>query len=428
MGELNAGDEDDPSHSHEERLRYLDWLRVLAVVGVFYAHAGDIFDTLYWHIRHDAHTIVLNGTGPGAALNTQTTGLNVLAIFGTQWGMSLFFLLAGASAWFALKSRTTGQFIGERFTRLVIPFIVGFILLSPLEAYLLARSRSLYEGSLLQFYPHFFGNIQMSWNPQWLAAYGYHLWFLAFLFFISMLLLPLLLHFRRERGLRLIARLAVFCDRPAGLFVFVLPIALIQIALRAPFPGYQGWADFFTWLAIYLYGYILLANPHFKHAIQKQGAIALYIGIISFMIMLAAHFTGVLGRWSNAPAYSLAYVLYQLLYSIITWSWMVFVLYFGMNFLNFGNKVIQYADEAILPFYILHYPVIVILAFYTIPWSINPGIKFLVISSAALVTTLLIYDLCIRRLNVTRWLFGLKPLKPHNQVDLEAQKHSAKIL
>jgi len=98
-----------------ERLHYLDWLRVLAVVGVFYAHSINIFDMLYWHIRSGG----------------QSSGLIVMVIFGTQWGMSLFFFLAGASTWFALKSRTTGQFIGERFKRLIIPFIVGFILLSP---------------------------------------------------------------------------------------------------------------------------------------------------------------------------------------------------------------------------------------------------------------------------------------------------------
>ncbi|HXX79516.1 MAG TPA: acyltransferase family protein, partial [Ktedonobacteraceae bacterium] len=88
-------------HTHE-RLHYLDWLRVLAVVGVFYAHSINIFDILYWHISTGA----------------QSPGLIVMVVFGTQWGMSLFFFLAGASAWFALASRTSGQFIGERFKRL----------------------------------------------------------------------------------------------------------------------------------------------------------------------------------------------------------------------------------------------------------------------------------------------------------------------
>lgn len=380
--------------THRERLHYLDWLRVFAVLGVLYAHATDIFDMFYWHIKGgDPNSDVL-----------------VLVVFGTEWGMSLFFVLAGAGAWFALESRSAGQFLNERFKRLIIPCIVGFILLSPPEAYLLAVSRSSYKGDFLQFYPYFFENIHFSWNLQWIGAYTYHLWFLAFLFFISMLALPVLLYLRRKRGLRFISKLAAFCDRPAGLFVFILPIALIQIALRAPFPGYQNWADFFIWLFIFIFGFILLADTRFGSAIQKQWKLSLFVGITSFLIMLVAAFAGVLSSWDNISNYSIEYLLYQLLRSIVTWSAMLFVLYFGMRFLNFNNKVIDYANEAVLPFYILHYPVIVVISFFTLAWDINMGVKFLVVTTTALIATLVLYDLFIRRINVSRWLFGMKPL------------------
>lgn len=41
----------DKETTHTERLHYLDWLRVVAVLGVFYAHTTNIYDLLYWHIR-----------------------------------------------------------------------------------------------------------------------------------------------------------------------------------------------------------------------------------------------------------------------------------------------------------------------------------------------------------------------------------------
>jgi glucans biosynthesis protein C len=377
-----------------ERLHYLDWLRVLAVVGVFYAHTADIFDTFYWHIK-------------GVEQNTD---LLVLVVFGTEWGMTLFFFLAGASAWFALASRTAGQFVSERFTRLIIPGLVGFLLLSPPLAYLVAISHSLYHGSLVQYYPYFFEHIQLSWNPQWLGAYAFHLWFLAFLFVISTLALPALLYVKRKRNLRFLSKIAAFCDRPAGLLVFVLPIALIQIALRAPFPGYQSWSDFFTWLLIFIYGFIFLGEPRFESAIQKQWKLTLFVGTTSLLIMLGASFTGVLSSWDSLSSYSVGYVLYQVLWSVVTWSWMLFALYFGMRFLNFSDNVIEYANEAVLPFYILHYPVIVVIAFLTLAWNINMGVKFLIVSTIALIATLVFYDLFIRRIKVSRWLFGMKPL------------------
>jgi len=36
------------------RVHYLDWLRVLAVLGVFLYHAGHPFDTTGWHVKKTA--------------------------------------------------------------------------------------------------------------------------------------------------------------------------------------------------------------------------------------------------------------------------------------------------------------------------------------------------------------------------------------
>jgi hypothetical protein len=227
---------------------------------------------------------------------------------------------------------------------------------------------------------------------------------------ISLLALPILLFLRRNRGRRFISKLAVFCDRPAGLFVFALPLAFIQIALGVPFPGYQNWADFFLWLCIFVYGFILFADSRFASAIQKQWKFTLFIGIASLLILLVAYMTGVLSSWQQTSGYSVSYVLYQLLLSIMTWSWMSFVLYFGMHFLNFSNKVTEYCNEAILPFYLLHYPIIVAITFCTLTWNINIGIQFLLVSTTALIATLVFYELCIRRIKVLRWLLGMKPL------------------
>jgi hypothetical protein len=96
----------------------------------------------------------------------------------------------------------------------------------------------------------------------------------------------------------------------------------------------------------------------------------LAVSIASLLVMLGASFTGALNGWDALSDYSVGYVLYQLLRSIVIWSWMLFVLYFGLRVLNFSNKIIDYANEAILPFYVLHYPVIVVIAFLTFTWGL----------------------------------------------------------
>lgn len=403
---LSAG---DSIKLKQERLYYLDWLRVLIVLGVFYAHTIYIFDILYWHTRS----------------GQQSSSLESLSVFTSEGGMSFLFLLSGASTWFALRSRTGRQFIIERFTRLGIPFIAGFILLAPLQAYFEALILSPYQGSFFQFYLHFFASIHVSWNVQWVAAYGYHLWFLAFLLLISVLVLPVLVFLRRKQGQQFIAWLAALSVRRGGLFVFVLPIALLQIALQVPFPGYQGWADFFSWLVFFLYGYIILSDRRFERAIERQGKIALLTGIACYLASMIWEFTGFLETWGTTSSYSVGYVFYQFLRSAATWSLIVFILYLGVRFLNVSNSVIQYGNEAILPFYVLHYLVILITIFFVMHLSLGIVAGFLLVSTGSLIATLAIYELLIRRVNVMRSLFGMKPRKRVVQRDLRMNSNGS---
>jgi glucan biosynthesis protein C len=401
------------NHPQQKRLHYLDWLRVLAVLGVFCAHTIYVFDTFYWHMRTEQGT----------------PGLEAFVAFGTQWGMSLLFLLSGASSWFVLHSRTAAQFLGDRFRRLLIPFLVAFVLLAPFQAYVEALIQSHQPGPFFQYFLAFFASMQISWNPQWLAAYGHHLWFLAFLFLISALALPLLVYLKREQGERLAQRLAALSVRRGGLFVFVLPIILIQVMLRAPFPGYQSWADFFSWLACFVYGYILLADPRFAQAIKNQGTIALVAGSACYLLSMVWDTSGLFKGWDflvwqTGPASLAAYLLYQILWSMAMWCWLIFILYFGMRLLNTGNKVIHYGNEAVLPFYVLHYPVILLTTFYVVQLNIGVGIKLLLVSTCSLLVTLALYELFIRRINVMRRLFGMKPRARVDHRDLDLQEHT----
>lgn len=380
-----------PVYGKKERLYYIDWLRMLAVLGVFYAHAAWLFDLLYgWRIESMGNAYAL-------------------IFFGNQWGMALFFVLAGASAWFSLGSRMGRQFLGERVTRLVLPFLAGVLLIAPPQAYFMDLSRSLFHGSFLQYYQQYFLQQQFSWNPQSLVGYGFHLWFLAFLFLYSLLSLPLFLFLRRARGQHFIAWLAAVGERRGGLFLLVLPLALIQLTLRAAFPEYQGWADFVSWLVYFVYGYLLIAHVRLQQAIRRQGLLALSVGCVSLLSILLMMFgPGAVRVWQNVPGYSLAYELGQLLFSITSWSLILLALWFGMRVLNVDKAFIRYANGAIVPFYVLHYLLISVLTFLVLRWEMPMAVRFVVVTTLALMTTLLVYNLFIRRIGVLRWLFGMK--------------------
>jgi hypothetical protein len=77
--------------------------------------------------------------------------------------------------------------------------------------------------------------------------------------------------------------------------------------------------------------------------------------------------------------------------------------------LRLRDRAIRYANQAVLPVYVLHQTVIVVIGFYVVQWEVPALVKYVVISFAALVTTLVLYDVGVRRTAVTRVLFGMKP-------------------
>ena len=397
----------------QERLLYLDWLRVLAVLGVFFFHTLRPFDALVdWTVKNRDPSLVAS----------------LIVGWGNEVGMPLLFVLAGAASWFALRSRSGRQFLRERSLRLLIPLAVGFLLLSPPQAYVDAFTHGRTALSFFQFVPWFFAHLQPSWHIVWFGTYTYHLWFLAFLWVFSLLALPLFVFLRGAAGSRVLDTLAAWCARPGGIFLFIVPLALIQMALRAAFPAYPDWADFVYFFAFFVYGYVLFSQPSLTEVIHRYGRIALGIGLVCAVIMTVATLAGLGLSWVAFPSYTPGSLLYQLLRSINAWAWLIVILSSGISYLNQNSRGLRYANEAVLPFYVLHHPAIIVIAFYVVPWDMGILPKWLIISTLALALILAVYVLVIRRVAALRWLFGMKPRKPTPRRDSdgrEQEEHQA---
>jgi peptidoglycan/LPS O-acetylase OafA/YrhL len=374
------------------RLYYLDTLRVLAVLMVFLFHATKPFTMVDWQIMN--------------AQTSMVASVFFIAFLG-PWGMPFFFLLAGAGAWFGLRKRTARQFAGERVRRLLVPFLVGGALITPLVGYIEWMFRSditrTYAGSYLRFlFIERFGGL----NPLLFGWLGYHLWFLGFLFTFSLIALPLFLWLKGETGRRVIVWLARLCEHRAGILVFILPLALIQLGLRPLFPDEHNWADFFYYLVLFLAGYLLYADERFLRAVRRDRWLVLAVGIAALLGLMATVTLG--GDTSlsepSAPWFRVVWALVP----IAAWCWSLTMLYVGMRFLDFSNKWTRYGQEAVVPFYVLHYPVLIIIAFYVVQWQAGVTVKMLAVTLGSFVVTLGIYELLVRRVAPLRVLFGMK--------------------
>jgi hypothetical protein len=96
--------------------------------------------------------------------------------------------------------------------------------------------------------------------------------------------------------------------------------------------------------------------------------------------------------------------------SIIVWFALLALLGFGMRYLTFSTPFLSYANEAVLPFYILHQTVLLSVGFFVVQWSIPAGLMWLIIAPSSFAMIMLLYEYLVRRQNILRYLFGMKQL------------------
>ena len=188
------------------RLYYIDWLRVLAMLTIFLFHNSRFFVPSPWHLNNAETSLVLE----------------IFEAFCNLWLMPIFFLLAGASIYYALKSRTAGGFFKERVLRILIPIVtLGFFVIGPPQVYLERLANGDFSGNFFQFYSseYFNGFYGLGGN---FALVPMHMWFLWLLFIFSLILLPIFLPKKGSRK-SLGSRLATLFEKP---WTFVVPVLL----------------------------------------------------------------------------------------------------------------------------------------------------------------------------------------------------------
>lgn len=368
--------------SKSERKYFIDWLRIGLIISVFFFHVGMIFRPEHWHV---------NSTESFPFLDPIMWWLHL-------WRMPLLFLVSGVGTYYAIGKRTSWQYLKERFTRLYIPFTFGFFTLVPLMVYV---ERIDNYSSFLEYIPHMFddgpypvGNI--SWH---------HLWFILYLFLISLLITPFLNytrsgHFNMVRG-----KLIVLASKKMGLN-WLLPIIVIsQIILRQYFPNsthalYNDWAYFMYYVLFFLSGFILFTSDKVIHALAEQRRLYLYQTLIftSILFLLPTIF----GQPSIVQDYSRG-----LTEMIISLSCGLTAIGYFKTYFNSDHKYRKVLNEAIYPFYLLHQPALIFVGYVVLQWDISYVSQALLITLLSLIFIIASYFL-IKKFNFLRVVFGMK--------------------
>lgn len=379
----------------------LDWLRTLVVLGLIPYHAAVVFTV-----------------GPGDYVKDVRSSLafDLAATAVAFWGMPLLFLVAGAATWFALGVRNPRHYLLERVGRLAVPFIVGVLVLVPIQLYYAQRATTGASVSYLQFYWEFL--------VQWahIAQHGVfglgfqywgHLWFVLYLLAVSVFLLPVLLWMRKPKAEQYIGRLASFCRRPLGLFLLGMPLVVVEAALQGPIGPrpfadynnlYSGPAGLVLYAVVFVIGYLLFSDQRFQAALVRDRRLALAQGVA----LLALHQFVLAVNSQQVVATPLGTLAVRSLRAYITWCLLAAILGFALNYLTMNTSALRYLNEACFPVYVLHMPILTVLGFYIVRWDMPILAEFLLLTVATACVTFAVYEGVVRRFAPMRFLFGLR--------------------
>ena len=325
------------------------------MLGIFLLHAMHLFDEgTDWHLRNvDQSMVVL-----------------ILRGLIDIWAVPLFFVLSGVGAWFALQKRSGGAFLVERVRRLLIPlYTVGMFLIVLPQIYFDAYTNG-FRGGFWQAIGRSLGSARFDagW-PGLSTLFPGHLWFLQYLFLVSVVALPVLLILRSDTGRRLIGRIAQLCSRRGGIFWMILPMAAVRVALMGVFLGQFTWAVFVFYAVLFVIGYMLASDERFTRSTERNRWIGLLLGILSFALQGFLILTQDYQMFREP--FSIVFVLYEITLSIGIWGFIVFLMGMASRHRNRPSRALAYSNEAILPFFLFHQTVILSIGWFVIRWNLH---------------------------------------------------------
>ncbi len=358
----------------------LDWLRVFGILTVFFFHSLRAFNPDPWSIKN-AVTYLWVGS---------------ISHFLDVWMMPLIFVISGASIFYGLRGtslKDAGKFLKDKVLRLLVPLVVGIFTYTTFEVYLDRLTNGFFSGSFLDFLPHYFDGIYIdSTTDGNFAFHGLHLWYLEVLFLFCVIALPAFLFLKSRFGSRLLGWITRISAR-FGLFYLIIPLPLVLAMNFVPEDSFLmmrlvAWG-FLPFLLFLFGGYVIFSSEKLQDSIMRLRWVSLAVAI----------------------AFTYIYMSFDNSRDAMAWGWILTFLGFGRKYLQASTPFLQYANEAVLPFYIAHQTVLIIFGFWVVTWPVPDLLKWAILLAGSFGIIMVFYEFLVRRNNVLRVLSGMKPLK-----------------
>jgi len=360
----------------QTRKYFLDWLRVLAFAALIFFHVGMLY--VSWHYNLKSPRLY-------PAIEPWMNALSA-------WRLALLFLISGVASRFLIDKLGPGGFALDRLRRLLPVILTGMYLVIPPQTYVVLVSRA----GLHMDFPTF-------WRTQYLRAdqtlvrpLGMtmptwdHLWFLVYLLNYTLLAAAVIWLARRlgARGGPPVQPWVLILAPPAW-----LAAANLVILTRAPITDalVNDWGGHLKWAGLFVAGLMAARQERFWAMLEAHRGKALAAAAVLLAIQ---------SRVSD-PAWSAVSGLYA-------WAAICALCGFAKGFLNRPSALLTHLNEAVLPIYVLHQPILLVTAFWLFPLQLPLQVEVGLLAAATGLGSFAIYEALIRPFAVTRFLFGLK--------------------
>jgi len=380
-----------PSHDDIPTRRYdLDWLRILVFALLILFHTGMFYvENWGWHAKSTYQSQFLE---------------NIMLIV-EPWRMPVLWLISGIAIRFIMAKVSIFRFITMRSFRLLLPLLFGILVVVPPQLYVEMSYNGDLNMNYWQFLSEFFSSDSEVFDNHQSGIWPHidvnHLWFIRSLWQYSLVLLCLIPLLNSQWVIRattwLFNRHGVLAVSLATLPLFIIQINWDMDSARYPLG--------FT---LMLYGYLIGWNNLFWQRISLNIKPLLITSAICYCAFIVFYNLVWLDVIHGIPPENEAIrMLGMFNYSLMRVLGVLTVFAVAHKFLNVRSAKLNYFNDAVYPFYILHQTLILVIGFNLSKLQLGAIAEPILLIILTILTCFMGYEL-IRRTEILRPFFGLK--------------------
>ncbi len=375
--------------SKSERIHSLDSLRAIMMLLGLVIHSAityGVFDYgAAWSLKDPLTTHVSN---------------DFIVSFIHAFRMQIFFLVAGFFGAMLFYERLPLKMVKNRFSRIVLPFIVFVLLLWPSIKFGFTYTALIFNGST-NAYQETLANFSF-WNTI-IPQTTFHLWFLYYLALITAASVVLAL------VLKNIPRISknisstfnwVFQKPILRIIIFAGLMALIYFAMGTSSVSTStsfipNLNTFIYYAFFYFVGWILFKSKHLLESFMTYDWLSTILGIIIFTIYF-------LTMESSSESMKI------IIKSVMVWLFIFGITGLFIRYASNHSAKMRYISDASYWVYLVHLSLTAIIPSFIVNWPIPPTLKFLIILISTSLICFLSYHYLVRGTFIGKFLNGRK--------------------